>query len=144
MTVNLKHAEDLEIHTCPTCFVVYAITTAMSARKHEDGTNWFCPNGHHVVFSKSMKEKYEEMRRERDRLKQDEARLEEMLADQGRTLKLTEKSRAALQGQLTKTRKRIGAGVCPCCNRQFANLQRHMAGKHAGYVAEPVQEGAAA
>ena len=26
--------------------------------------------------------------------------------------------------------KRIHAGVCPCCNRSFPNLQRHMAAKH--------------
>lgn len=28
----------------------------------------------------------------------------------------------------------VGAGVCPCCNRTFKNLARHMAGQHPGFT----------
>lgn len=31
-----------------------------------------------------------------------------------------------------------GHGVCPCCNRTFSDLQRHMASKHKGFAAEEV------
>jgi hypothetical protein len=27
----------------------------------------------------------------------------------------------------------VANGVCPCCNRTFQNLARHMAGKHPDY-----------
>lgn len=40
------------------------------------------------------------------------------------------KSRDGMKGVLVKERKRVGNGVCPCCNRTFGNLQRHMATKH--------------
>ncbi|HEX9950777.1 MAG TPA: hypothetical protein VGB53_03340 [Rubricoccaceae bacterium] len=40
-----------------------------------------------------------------------------------------QKRRAAAQkGAHTRTKKRIAAGVCPCCNRTFQDLARHMAG----------------
>ena len=40
------------------------------------------------------------------------------------------KSRDAMKGVVAKIKKRVGRGVCPCCSRHFANLQRHMATKH--------------
>jgi anthranilate/para-aminobenzoate synthase component I len=40
---------------------------------------------------------------------------------------------AAYKGVVTKTKKRIKNGVCPCCNRTFANLARHMKSKHPKY-----------
>jgi hypothetical protein len=26
--------------------------------------------------------------------------------------------------------KRVNAGICPCCNRHFTDLERHMKSKH--------------
>jgi hypothetical protein len=34
-------------------------------------------------------------------------------------------------------RKRIQSGVCPCCNRTFENLGRHMKSKHPAFDYEP-------
>ena len=39
----------------------------------------------------------------------------------------------ALKGVVTKKRKqldRVSKGVCPCCNRSFVDLRRHMEAKH--------------
>lgn len=33
-------------------------------------------------------------------------------------------------------RNRAAAGVCPCCNRTFEQLGRHMTTKHPEYVKE--------
>jgi hypothetical protein len=35
-------------------------------------------------------------------------------------------------------KKRAVAGVCPCCNRHFRELERHMASKHPKYASEPM------
>ena len=45
--------------------------------------------------------------------------------------------RAAAKGQLTKVKKRVGNGVCPCCTRSFTDLARHMESKHPAYVERP-------
>ena len=39
----------------------------------------------------------------------------------------------ALKGVVTKQRKRSVAGACPCCNRTFQQLARHMKSKHPDY-----------
>lgn len=45
-----------------------------------------------------------------------------------------ERSRNALKGVVTRTKNRISKGVCPCCNRQFKDLERHMTGQHPDYT----------
>jgi hypothetical protein len=37
-----------------------------------------------------------------------------------------QRSHAATKGHLTRTRKRVAAGVCPCCTRHVTHLERHM------------------
>lgn len=37
---------------------------------------------------------------------------------------------AAQRGQTTKLKNRIAKGVCPCCQRSFQNLKRHMESQH--------------
>lgn len=44
------------------------------------------------------------------------------------------RSRDATKGVITKIKKRIHNGVCPCCNRSFTNLERHMKSKHPSYT----------
>jgi chemotaxis response regulator CheB len=41
---------------------------------------------------------------------------------------------SATRAQLTKTKKRVANGVCPCCNRTFKQLARHMKAKHPEFV----------
>lgn len=54
------------------------------------------------------------------------------------------KSRDGMKGVLVKERKRVGNGICPCCNRTFGNLQRHMATKHPDHAAAIPSAGRAA
>jgi|SRR5579864_3701645 len=121
---------DLVDKHCPTCFVHYAAPQAMFDKRLEEGGHWYCPNGHEIVFRDTAlskaKAEAEKLRLERDRLKQNEAWYEEAIATE-------RKEKQALKSQLKKVHARVGHGVCPCCNRSFANLQRHMAGKHPDY-----------
>ena len=36
----------------------------------------------------------------------------------------------------TRLKNRVGKGVCPCCNRSFANLKRHMASQHPEFAGD--------
>ena len=46
------------------------------------------------------------------------------------------RSRAALKGQVTKIKRRVGKGICPCCRRNFANLRDHMEDEHPDWSEE--------
>lgn len=108
---------------CPVCFIHYAGPKALFDKRLRDGGHWFCPNGHSLIFTETEADKAkaeaDKLRHERDQLLQNEA----WWSDQ---LKTERKAKTALKRQL----KRVGNGVCPCCNRSFVNLQRHMAGQH--------------
>lgn len=110
---------------CGTCGVYHAIPKAMLYTAIEEGGFWSCPNGHSRGYREGRKER-EAVRRERDQLKQKVASLNDDIA-------ALKKSRDAVKGEYTKVKKRVAAGVCPCCNRQFQDLHRHMQTKHADY-----------
>lgn len=100
------------------------------------GQSFYCLSGHSNVFS-AADSPADILRRERDRLKQqlaqkdDEIRSARATAAQQRDQAEHERRRAnGYKGYAAKITKRAKAGVCPCCNRHFAALQRHMATKH--------------
>jgi hypothetical protein len=128
-------------HECCNCGVVFWITDYMQSCRLKDAQSFYCPNGHPQSYGKTEADKVREakalvekerdaLRRQRDQLKQNEAWFEDRL-------KAGENQRRALKGQITKITKRVASGVCPCCNRSFVNLKRHMAGKHPAFAAEP-------
>jgi len=129
---------------CAQCNVVFGLTPETDRVLRQSSAGFKCPFGHPLVFSKGESEA-DKLRRERDRLKQENARLDEERHGAWATAnaqleraRTAERQAAAARGQVTKLKKRAANGVCPCCNRTFANLQRHMATKHAGFVAEEV------
>jgi hypothetical protein len=44
-----------------------------------------------------------------------------------------EKSLHATMGVVTRLKRRIGSGTCPCCKRTFRQLAAHIANKHPGF-----------
>lgn len=54
----------------------------------------------------------------------------DLLATSRATAEHVERQRRAEKAAKTRLKNRIAAGVCPCCNRTFVNLQRHMDGQH--------------
>ena len=131
--------------TCHRCNEVFGLADETDATLRRSGHTFYCPWGHPGVYSRGETEA-DKLRRERDRLKQETARLADEVRmawntvdDQHQQKEAARRSASAYRGQLTKIKNRVGRGVCPCCNRTFENLQRHMASKHAGFVAEEVK-----
>lgn len=129
---------------CYRCQEPIWLEKAHEAVLRRSRATFHCLWGHGQVFAESETEA-DKLRRERDRLKQEAARLEEekrgawATANRQRELREAAERRAsAARGQVTRLKNRAAAGVCPCCNRTFSDLQRHMATKHKGFIAEPV------
>ena len=128
---------NLEHHICPTCGIEYAAPAEFFRSKNEnndpDNNSWHCPNGHIVVFTESLADK---LRRENQRLAQRIAMKDDQVAAARDDADAADRRAAAFKGQVTKIKKRAAAGVCPCCNRQFQNLHRHMETKHPSFIEE--------
>ena len=104
---------------CGKCGVAFAIPESMRSEKERDGGNWFCPNGHSRVYRETVTEK----------LAKERARSARLVAERDQL----DASLRATRGVVTRKTnelKRVKAGVCPCCNRSFQNLHRHMETKH--------------
>jgi hypothetical protein len=97
------------------CGIQYAIPEQLEQHKQR-GNSIHCPLGHQTQYVRSMADELAEAKRR--------AQATRDLLDQ------EQRSHAATRGHLTRQKKRVAAGVCPCCTRNFQNLARHMANKH--------------
>ena len=127
-----------EKQTCASCSIRFAVDAAFLQKRRADGSSFFCPVGHSLVFTKTdadrLKEKLKAAeareRRERDDKEYFAGRLDETQAE----LKNTSRNLKTVKTKMRKQTERIAAGVCPCCNRSFENVGRHMKTKHPHYV----------
>ena len=108
------------------CGLPFAIPHPLYRQWRENGETIHCPLGHRTVRKQSECDK---LRLERDRLRQ-------QIAYQQERTERAERSAAAYSGHVTRLKKRASAGVCPCCNRTFQQLARHMKTKHPEYAVE--------
>ena len=105
---------------CYTCGLPVAITRSQERQYDEHGLYVSCALGHQTGRRKSdLQQAKEDLREAQSQVRRVE----------------TERDGAngMLDAEIKKRRKlekRIHNGVCPHCQRSFANLQRHMEGQH--------------
>lgn len=130
--VTFESVQHFVVEECCNCGVAFAFPKEFKdeclKNRGPNGRAFYCPNGHRQWYTGESEA--DALRRERDRLKQDAARLEEQIARERDLRANAERRVSAARGQITKLHKRVGEGHCPCCNRGFVNLRRHMAAKH--------------
>lgn len=118
-----KYVDGIQFVTeeCCSCGMPFAMTADFRRRRLNDRKDWYCPRGHAQHYTGKS-----EAQKLRDQLSRTERRLE---AESGRA-SLLEGQRDNLQRSYGRMRERVKNGVCPCCNRTFQNLLRHMRTKH--------------
>lgn len=133
-SISVSTSVQLITEECSACGIVYAVPEDFNVCCKRDKKTFYCPNGHAQVYGENEADL---IRRERDRLKQILAqRDDEICAAADRTIAYRnaaerERRRAnGYKGHAARITKRAKGGVCPCCNRHFEALQRHMATKH--------------
>jgi len=124
---------ELYVTDCPDCGVIFAVLDDYDGRRRADTRGFYCPNGHVMSYRKS----------EADRLREQLASMERRLGwaqetanDNGARALLNARQAAAYKGHLTRIRRAIASGLCPCCRRHFDNVERHIKGQHPEFVAK--------
>lgn len=118
-------------HVCGECGISFSMPEKFINERKEDGGTFYCPNGHPRVFREpEVKRLKKELEAAERRAKLFHGYYEAEQNDHEHTRNRLR----ATKGVLTKTKKRVAAGVCPCCNRTFQDLSRHMAGQHPEYA----------
>ena len=127
---NLAFNTELDFYvvSCGDCGGVYAILERVRLQKEREGKSWTCPYcksgwGYSGCGENARLKRELEQERKRKEWAQQEARN-------------AENRRRAEKGAKTRIKNRIANGVCPCCNRTFQNLAKHMGNKHPDYATE--------
>lgn len=109
------------LEECCNCGTPFMLPRRMQKVLINNRHTFYCPNGHPQSYcgktdAEKLKEKLEQLEKEK---------IEQLEVLQNRWLDaLGEKQK------LEKQLKRVHMGVCPCCNRSFIDLLRHMRIKH--------------
>lgn len=123
------------VWTCRTCGCTSTVPVEMENELRLRGGYRHCPSGHAWGWSKETSE-VEQIRRERDRLKQESARLEQEKRDAWASANAQLDRAMKAEAANKRLKKRASAGTCPCCSRSFANMAEHMKKQHPTFVAE--------
>ena len=114
---------------CYKCGAAFAVPTEVDEEWHARGQSFYCPNGHSQHYTMSLEKKLQQAR---DQLTRERAYHDQTRAD----LESKKHQLRATKGVVTKIKRRVGKGVCPCCNRTFPNLTKHMDTKHPDWSSE--------
>lgn len=113
--------------SCCMCGVVFAVPAYFLDKRREDGTGFYCPNGHSLKYTVTETQKLrDELAATKARLDQRDARIVELRACTERQ----ERRINGYKGVTTRLKRRIQAGRCPCCSHEFKDLGRHMKNQH--------------
>jgi hypothetical protein len=128
ITIN----KQIYVLDCGECGIEFGVPNDFDDRRRRDHKTFYCPNGHpRVYLGESDAEKIKRL--EREAAAERDAKVRAYAE-----VEAARRVNRALRGQATKLRKRISGGVCPCCNRTFVELGRHMATKHPEYATTEV------
>lgn len=118
----------LALETCCVCHMTFAMPTDFQRARRADHEWFHCPAGHpqHYTGETEAERLRRELQKERDRV----ALWQQMEESASRRAVAAEHSRRVTRGHLTRIKRRVAAGVCPCCRRTFKNLADHMKGQH--------------
>lgn len=127
---------ELTTVNCGECGGVYAILERHRAQCQQKGTGWTCPyckvdwgffnNNENARLKRELAEA-------KRKIEYKDAHLQ-IMHNENTTL---EHRRRAEKAAKTRLKNRVGKGVCPCCNRTFLDLQRHMQLKHPSFAGCP-------
>lgn len=122
----VDHVVVVLTHTsCASCGITFGIPRDMAQQRRNDHKEFYCPNGHKLWFA--GKSEAEKLKGELDYVQQSRDKWARYYETEKRTS-------AAYRGQITKMKKRMKAGVCPCCHRTFKQLAAHMKTQHPNFA----------
>lgn len=107
---------------CCRCAMAFAMPSDYQRRRKNDHAPFYCPNGHQQHYTGPD---------ETSKLKSELERQSQILEVERQRSARLQAEHADVKRAHTRMRERVFNGVCPCCNRTFQDLMRHMHTEHA-------------
>jgi hypothetical protein len=140
---NLSSIVSFTVITCCTCGIAFGVDADVRRRWIDDGTRFYCPNGHDQHYTETTVQRLQKELEAQKKATQDERRAREFAqtnaAAERAAREHTQRQLATRKSINTRLRNRIRCGVCPCCRRNFENLQRHMKTQHPHFASDDGQ-----
>ena len=127
--MNIVLQESFELTHCPACGVAFALPSDLIDSLRRSKERFYCPNGHGQSYSGPNAAEQEVISLR--------LALQKELTDKGFILSQLDRERR----EAKRLKRRITNGLCPCCNRSFADLRRHIATKHKDYPTKDLPPG---
>lgn len=127
--------------SCCNCGVQFGITESFERWRRKDHEWFYCPAGHAQHYSgeneteklrSQLAAKDREIAAQRSRVEAEQRRVTEAREQRDTVTRSLRATRAVV----TRTKKKIVAGRCPCCSHQFKDLKVQMATQHPAYDPE--------
>jgi len=126
--LTFMRQQRIELYDCCVCSQPIALTEPHEKwLRIDSGREFFCPYGHSQVFRDGEVDRLRKKLEEQTRTATEMAERAQVAE---RAKKLEEGKRILAERELKRTKTRVAGGVCPCCNRTFVQLARHMKTKH--------------
>lgn len=109
---------------CAACDIPMFMTAEFEKRRRDDHQTFFCISGHRNFFD--AESETERLRKRVHAMEINDAQRTKTIGTLYDRVNKAESDRKVLI-------ERVHNGVCPCCNRTFKQLARHMSIKHPDY-----------
>lgn len=141
MSTIINHTTSLETLDCCHCGMALALSSKWIDEARTLGgfkQKFWCPYcGYSQGWGTSQHEKQvQELKSQLSAAQSNQEYYKRRAVDARTEAEHFRKSRDGFKGVLTKVKRRVANGVCPCCTRTFTNLARHMASQHPEHVNE--------
>lgn len=126
--LDLLRSVQLTTMNCKKCGGTYAINEHYRADRQANGGSWSCPYCQRTwSYTESGNDR---LKRELKAAQNDAAWQKTLKNRANKWAKRAEHQRRGEKAAKTRIKNRVKNGVCPCCNRTFQNLMRHMKSQH--------------
>lgn len=110
------------------CGVQFGIEADYMARLRQTHDGFYCPNGHRQHFNAETEA--ERLKRQLQLTENCLTNTRNSLTHMGERARAAERSVTARKGVVTRMKRRLVAGRCICCSKQFKDLEAHMKTRH--------------
>lgn len=137
----ITYTERLVTQHCVSCGIAFGVAEDYDTRRRDDHRSFYCPAGHPQSYTaKSEAEQLRDQLAAKDReiaaAKSRAEREREWRVQAETSHAKTTRSLRATKAVVTRTKKKIVKGACPCCSRKFKDLAVHMKTEHPNYDPE--------
>jgi len=133
MIFTVEREVTITILDCCTCGGPVALSKDQERSLRESHRPFYCPAGHSQAFEAETEA--ERLRRVLHLSEIEKTRIAAELAQARTEADAALGEMVAAQQDAARAKRRAAAALCPCCNRSFTQLRRHLQTKHPEYKA---------